>query len=317
MDKIRIGVIGAGVLGSYHIDKCLKNSEVSFTGFYDLDSMRRQAIADKFSIRAYGDISSLLAVCDAIIIATPCSTHHETALQCLDVGKHVLIEKPLASSFNEGESIVRRAKEKGVVLHVGHSEAHNAAFEKLLSLRPVPRFIEIHRLAVFSPRGTDVSVILDLMVHDLQLVYRLCKEEPIYEKIAATGVPVVSDGIDIASVRLPFPSGCVANLTASRISAKRMRKIRIFARDNYYSVNLDNGEIDRYFITPPPSTGNGLPVSFQKETVPPHDALEYELKFFVEAIQGGFREQAVGGAEALVTLKVADVILKLIASGTI
>ena len=316
MGKIRIGIIGAGVLGTYHIGKCLKNSEVSLAGFYDLDISRRQAIKEKFSIEAYDDVSSLLAGCDAVIVATPCSTHREMALQCLDAGKHLLIEKPLAASYSEGLDIVRRAKEKGVVLHVGHSEAHNAAFEKLLSLRPVPRFIEIHRLAVFSPRGTDVSVILDLMVHDLQLVYRLCKEEPLYEKIAATGVPVVSDGIDIASVRLPFPSGCVANLTASRISAKRMRKIRIFARDNYYSVNLDNGEIDRYFITPPPSVRTGLPVSFQKETVPPHDALEYELKTFVEAIRGISREQAVGGAEALITLKVADVILKLIASGT-
>jgi predicted dehydrogenase len=317
MDKVRIGVIGAGVLGSYHIGKCLKNADVSLTGFYDLDVQRRQAIREKFSIRGFDDISSLLAVCDAVIVATPCSTHRETAMQCLDAGKHVLIEKPLAASYAEGFDIVRRAKEKGVVLHVGHSEAHNAAFEKLLSFRPIPRFIEIHRLAVFSPRGTDVSVILDLMVHDLQLVHRLCKEEPIYERIAATGVPVVSDGIDIASVRLPFPSGCVANLTASRISAKRMRKIRIFARDNYYSVNLENGEIDRYFITQPPSPGNGLPVSFQKEIAPPQDALEYELKVFVEAIRGVSCEQAVEGAEALITLKVADVILKLIASGTI
>ena len=313
MDRLRIGVIGAGVLGSYHIGKCLKNPDVSLVGFYDSAPSRQAAVKEQFAVNAYDDMTALLAVCDAAIIATPCSTHNETALRSLAAGVHLLIEKPLAASYAEGFEIVRAAKKAGGVLHVGHSEAHGAAFGKLLSFHPVPRFIEIHRLAAYSPRGTDVSVILDLMVHDLQLVHRLCKEEPVYEKIAATGVPVISSGIDIASVRLPFPSGCVANLTASRISAKRMRKIRIFAKDNYYSVDLDKSVIDRYFLESGSSPSEIPPVSFQTETVLPHDALECELQAFINAIKGAPHEQAVGGEEALITLKISDVILKLIA----
>jgi predicted dehydrogenase len=315
MALIRIGVIGAGVLGSYHIAKCLKNTEVSLAGFYDSDPARRKTVGEKFSAAAYDDMASLLAGCDAAIIATPSSTHCEIALQSLAAGVHLLIEKPLAASYDQGAEIVRAAGKAGVVLHVGHSEAHGAAFERLLSLRPVPRFIEIHRLAAYSPRGTDVSVIQDLMVHDLQLVHRLCKEEPVYEKIAATGVPVISDGIDIASVRLSFPSGCVANLTASRISANRMRKIRIFAKDNYFSVDLDKCVIDRAFLDPKNLSPGVLPVSFQKETVISHDALERELHAFVSAINGRTHDHAVGGGEALVTLKMCDVILSIIAAG--
>jgi predicted dehydrogenase len=310
MGKLRIGVIGAGVLGSHHIGKCLKNPEVTLTGFYDSDVRRRHLVNEQFSVHAHDEVSSLLSASDAVIIATPCSTHREIGLRCLAAGKHLLIEKPLAASYEEGLDLVQQAREAAVVLHVGHSEAFNPAFGKVLSFHPDPRFIEIHRLAAFSPRGTDVSVILDLMVHDLQLIMRLCKEEPVYGSIAATGVPVVSDGIDIASVRLSFPSGCVANLTASRISAKRMRKIRIFANNNYFSVNLDNGEIEHYFL----SSGKVVP-DFQKETAAPRDALESELQAFVDAVNGVSNEQAVTGKEALAVLKITDVILKMIAAG--
>jgi predicted dehydrogenase len=315
ISSLRIGVIGAGVLGSHHIAKCLKNPEVTLTGFYDSDVRRRHAVKEQLSVHAHDDMASLLSGCDAVIIATPGSTHREIGLACLAAGKHLLVEKPLAASYAEGADLVRRAQEAGVVLHVGHSEAFNAAFGKLLSLRPDPRFIEIHRLAAYSPRGTDVSVILDLMVHDLQLIVRLCGEEPLFDKIAATGVPVISDGIDIASVRLAFPSGCVANLTASRISAKRMRKIRVFAKDNYFSVDLDKGEIDHYFLSSENSAGGGPAVSFQKETALPRDALESELMAFVDAVKGGSAEHAVAGKEALPILKISDVILKMIAEG--
>jgi predicted dehydrogenase len=188
-----------------------------------------------------------------------------------------------------------------------------------MSLRPNPRFIEIHRLAQFSPRGTDVPVVLDLMVHDLQLLLRLCREEPLYDKIAATGVPVVSDDVDIANARIPFPSGCVVNLTASRISAKRMRKLRLFERDNYYSVDLDKEEIEHYALTHSPSKppagvapGVALPIAFTRETVPHVDALETELASFVAAIRGADAPGAIQGDEALAVLKITDTILALI-----
>ncbi len=313
MNNLRIGVIGAGVLGAHHIGKCLKNGSVRLCGFFDSDAGRRQSVKEKFSVPAFDDTDSLLRACDAVILATPGSTHGEIGRKCLDAGKHLLVEKPLAASYDEGLDLVGRARKAGVILHVGHSEAFNPAFGKVLSQCPPPRFIEIHRLAAFSPRGTDVSVILDLMVHDLQLILRLCKEEPAYDKIAATGVPVVSSGIDIASVRVAFPSGCVANLTASRISAKRMRKIRIFAKDNYFSVDLDKGEVERYFLSAGAAASGGIPVAVEKNSVPPRDALESELAAFVDAVGGNRSEEAVTGVEALSVLKVSDVILRMIA----
>lgn len=200
-----------------------------------------------------------------------------------------------------------------MVLHVGHSEAFNSSFVKLLSLEPSPRFIEVHRLAQYSPRGTNVSVILDLMVHDLQLVLRLCGEEPLCGEIAATGVPVVSSGIDIANVRIPFPSGCVVNCTASRISAKRMRKLRLFARDNYYSVDLDKEEIEHYYLTGAAEPDKPLPVGFDREKTKHVDALESELAAFVGEILGKPGQKGVTGAEALAVLKITDTILALIA----
>jgi predicted dehydrogenase len=309
MNKIRVGVVGAGVLGSYHINKCLANPKVHLCGFYDLDPNRRLAVREKLHVQCHADLDSLLAETTAVIIATPASTHLDIARRCLEQGKHAFIEKPLAASFSEGQVLVESAEKQGVVLHVGHSEAFNATFAKLLSYNPRPRFMEIHRLAQYSPRGTDVPVVLDLMVHDLQLIMRLCREEPDCDKIAATGVPVISDDIDIANVRLIFPSGCVANLTASRISAKRMRKIRIFSKDNYFSADLDKGELDHYFLAPGALSRQGVPFAFNKETVLPVDALEAEQSAFFNEISGG-GHGGVPGKEALAVLKVTDCIMR-------
>jgi len=316
MDKIRVGVIGAGVLGSYHIGKCLGNPRVECVGFFDLDALRRQTVAEKFSVRAFDDLSSLVDSAAALIVATPASTHVDIARGCLDRGKHLLIEKPMAASFSEGRILVESAEKNRVVLHVGHSEAFNATFTKLLSYGPKPRFMEVHRLAQYSPRGTDVAVVLDLMVHDLHLILRLCKEEPDYDAIAATGVPVISNDIDIANVRLVFPSGCVANLTASRISAKRMRKIRIFSKDNYFSADLDSGVVDHYFMTDARPLAQGMPFNFQKETVAPVDALEAEHNAFFNEIMGEGRGVGVQGKEALSVLKIADSIMQQLQTKT-
>ncbi len=312
MAKVTIGVIGAGVLGSYHIQKCLKNKDVDFAGFHDSSANRRAEVAKKLGARPWDAMEGLVDVCDAVIVATPSSTHAAVALACMGKKKHVLVEKPLAPSFAEGKALVEAARERGVVLHVGHSEAFNSSFVKLLSLAPTPKFIEIHRLAQYSPRGTDVPVILDLMVHDVHLVLRLLSEEPRYDAIAATGVPVVSQDIDIANVRIPFPSGCVVNCTASRISAKKMRKLRLFARDNYYSVDLDKEEIEHYFLTGAAQAGRPLPVEFSKDKTRHTDALEAELAAFVAAIAGAPDHKGVSGEEALKVLKVTDTIMGLL-----
>jgi predicted dehydrogenase len=317
MEKVTIGVIGAGVLGSFHLQKFLKDPGVTLSGFLDISEERRKAVSDTLGVSAFETPQGLIAASEALIIATPSSTHVDMAMRCLDAGKHTLIEKPLAPSYEQGRTLVARANERGVVLHVGHSEAFNAAFVKLLSLSPRPRFIEIHRLAQFSARGIDVPVVLDLMVHDLQLLLRLCKEEPLYDKIAATGVPVISDDVDIANARIPFPSGCVVNLTASRISAKRMRKLRLFERDSYYSVDLDKEEIEHYALThreapDQDAAGTGLPIAYTSEVVPHVDALETEHAAFVGEIRGSVTQGGVKGDEALAVLKITDTILSLI-----
>jgi predicted dehydrogenase len=322
MDKVAVGVIGAGVLGSFHLQKCLKNPDVALIGFYDISEERRRTVSEKLGVGVFETPESLIAKSEALIIATPSSTHVDMAMRCLDAGRHALVEKPLAPSYAQGRTLVTRARERGVVLHVGHSEAFNAAFVKLVSYQPSPRFIEIHRLATFSPRGTDVPVVLDLMVHDLQLLLRLCKEEPLYDKIAATGVPVVSDDVDIANARIPFPSGCVVNLTASRISAKRMRKLRLFERDNYYSVDLEKEEIEHYALTrtnPPAGApaALGLPIEIEHETVTHVDALETELAAFVGEIRGAGAPEGVKGDEALAVLKITDTIMSLISGNQI
>jgi predicted dehydrogenase len=313
MSEVRIGVIGAGVLGSYHIQKCLKNRDVAFAGFFDVSSERRAEVSKKLGVMAWDNMDGLIATSDAFIVATPSSSHVKIAQRCIEAKKHVLVEKPLAPSHDEGAALVRRAAEQNVVLHVGHSEAFNASFVKLQSFMPSPRFIEVHRLAQYSPRGTDVSVILDLMVHDLQLILRLLGGEPRYDAIAATGVPVVSTGIDIANVRIPFASGCVVNCTASRISAKRMRKLRLFEKDNYYSVDLEKEEIEHYYLTGAAVPGEPLPVGFDREKPKHADALESELAAFADEILGKPGLAGVKGEEALSVLKITDTILALIA----
>ncbi len=312
-EPVKIGVMGAGVLGSYHIQKCLKSKDVTLVGFYDVSAGRRAEVEKKLGARPWLDMNLLVDACDACIIATPSSSHASVAAACIEKKRHVLIEKPLAASLLEGGALVDLAGRLGVVLHVGHSESFNSAFVNLQSLAPVPQFIEIDRLAQYSPRGTDVPVILDLMVHDVQLVLRLLREEPRYEAIAATGVPVVSHDIDIANVRIPFPSGCVVNCTASRISTKRMRKLRLFARDNYYSVDLDKEEIEHYFLSGPAVTGQPLPVQFSRKKSGHADALEAELAAFVAAIRGEKGAGGVDGTEALGVLKVTDKIMALLA----
>lgn len=309
MEALRIGVAGAGVLGAYHIEKCRKRADLILAGVCDPDPARRSTAAERFGVSTYGDIEELLPHVDAVIVASPASTHGRVALAALRAGRHVLVEKPLASSVDEGEALTAAARDKGLVLHVGHSELYNPAFKRLLSYMPAPKFMEIHRLAAFSPRGTDVSVVLDLMVHDLYLVQRLLHgEEPEAAAIAAAGVPVLSGDIDIANVRMPYPSGCVVNLTASRISLAKMRKLRIFQEKSYFSVDLDSREIVHCCVAESPRPG-AMPIEMRKELVEQSDALEEEHDSFVGALRG--RESGgTTGAEALQVLRIADSIMQ-------
>ena len=241
-DKLKVGVIGTGVLGKYHTKLYKANPKAELVGIYDVMPAAAQAAAREFETRAFPSIEALAAECDALTIAVPATKHAETALPLIEQGKHLLVEKPIASEVADARTMVDAAAKKGIVLAVGHVERFNPAMDYLETHRTKTLFIEAHRLAKYPPprpgqlrRGTEVSVVLDLMIHDLDLVLNMVGEE--VEKFDAVGVPILSNTEDIANVRLKFKNGAVANVTASRVSAEPMRKFRVFQTDSYTSMD--------------------------------------------------------------------------------
>ena len=233
---IKIGVLGAGHLGKIHL-KCIKASEyLELVGFYDPDLDNAQKVAASFGTRAFETAEALINAVDAVDIVTPTVLHFDLAQQAARKGKHIFIEKPLTHTVAEAEELIKITTENKVKVQVGHVERFNPAFLSLGDVRISPMFVEAHRLATFNPRGTDVSVVLDLMIHDIDLILHLVDSE--VKSIHASGVAVVSQSPDIANARIEFENGCVANLTASRMSLKQMRKIRFFQRDAYISLDF-------------------------------------------------------------------------------
>lgn len=242
-DPLNVGVVGVGHLGSYHLQKYACHAGVSAIAIYDPDHDRAQAQAGSVDpdrpVTVCGSLEACLEQSDAVSIAAPTSEHFNLVRQALEAGCDVLVEKPIASRSEEAWELVEAAGSAGRILHVGHVERFNPALQGLETEDLRPGFIEAHRLAPWNPRGTDVPVVHDLMVHDLDLILHLVGEQPV--EVQATGVSVITGSIDIANVRLSFPGGCVANVTASRVSLAPMRKLRIFQRDAYLSLDLQKG----------------------------------------------------------------------------
>ena len=233
---IKIGVLGAGHLGKIHL-KCIQASNfLELVGFYDPDLDNAQKVAASFDTRAFETAEALINAVDAVDIVTPTVFHFDLAQLAAHKGKHIFIEKPLTHTVAEAEALIKITAENNVKVQVGHVERFNPAFLSLGDVRISPMFVEAHRLATFNPRGTDVSVVLDLMIHDIDLILHLVNSE--VKSIHASGVAVVSETPDIANARIEFENGCVANLTASRMSLKQMRKIRFFQRDAYISLDF-------------------------------------------------------------------------------
>ena len=233
---IKIGVLGAGHLGKIHL-KCIQASDfLQLVGFYDPDLDNAQKVAASFGVHAFETAEALINAVDAVDIVTPTVLHFDLAQQAARKGKHIFIEKPLTHTVAEAEALIKITDENNVKVQVGHVERFNPAFLSLGDVRISPMFVEAHRLAMFNPRGTDVSVVLDLMIHDIDLILHLVDSE--VKSIHASGVAVVSQSPDIANARIEFENGCVANLTASRMSLKQMRKIRFFQRDAYISLDF-------------------------------------------------------------------------------
>jgi predicted dehydrogenase len=233
---LKIGVLGVGHLGKIHI-KCIKEiPEYELAGFYDPDDQKSEEAAGELGLKRYDSIAALIEDVDVVDIVTPTVSHYECAVDAIKRGKHIFIEKPVSSTVEEAEELIELSREAGVKVQVGHVERFNPAFLAVKEELDNPMFVESHRLAQFNPRGTDVPVVLDLMIHDIDIVLHVIKSE--VKKVAASGVNIVSDTPDIANARIEFVNGAVANLTASRISMKNMRKSRFFQRDAYISVDF-------------------------------------------------------------------------------
>ena len=239
MSATRAGVIGAGALGFHHARILREVAGAEMVGIYDADPARAATVSAELGVRAFPTREALLEAVDAAVVAVPTTAHAEVALAALDAGVHLLIEKPIAASVEEADAIVGRAEANGLVVATGHVERFNGALRACEPYLDDPRFIESHRLAPFNPRGTDVAVVLDLMIHDIDLVLSLAGR-PV-EGVDAVGVPVLTPGADIANARISFEGGAVANITASRVSFERMRKIRFFQHSGYMSLDLAAG----------------------------------------------------------------------------
>ncbi len=325
---LKIGVLGAGHLGKIHIRQIRGLSAVyDLQGFFDPDATNAAAVSEEFGIRAFGSMEELIAAVDVVDVVTPTINHFECANKALRMSKHVFIEKPLANTVQEARDLMRLAKEADVKVQVGHVERFNPAFISASPYLAQPMFIETHRLAQFNPRGTDVSVVLDLMIHDIDIVLSVVKSS--VKKISTSGVAVVSDTPDIANARIEFDNGCVANLTASRISLKNMRKSRFFQKDAYISVDFlkKSTEVVRLKEvegTPDPlavilDLGEGKPskqIWFENPAVDDSNAIREELRTFAQAIIEDKKPQVTieDGFEALhVAHQIADK-LKLLPS---
>lgn len=291
---LKIGVFGAGHLGKIHIQQWKEVSGVELVGFYDPDDSNAASTQAQYNIPRYTDELELIQAIDAADVVSTTTTHYDVAKKCLLNGKHLFIEKPLAHTLEQGLELVTLVKEAHVKCQVGHVERYNPAFLSLKDMAMNPMFIETHRLAQFNPRGTDVSVILDLMIHDIDIIMHLVKSR--VRRVSASGVSVMSETADIANARIEFDNGCVANLTASRISLKKMRKMRIFQRDAYISIDfldkkteiikLKDADGPKGMMDIPLEMANGdkKVISVDMPEIPLTNAIRSELEEFVHSI---------------------------------
>jgi predicted dehydrogenase len=298
----RAAVVGVGYLGAFHADKYASLDDVDLVAVVDVDPARAQAIATRCRTEAATDYRTLFGRVDCVSLAVPTPLHFALTMEFLTHGIDVLVEKPLTASVADGRALVDAAERAGRILQVGHLERFNPAIRALAGVVTQPRFIECHRLAPFTERGTDVDVILDLMIHDLDVILSLVRAD--VQAVEAVGVPVLSESADIANARLRFTSGCIANITASRVALKRERKIRIFQTDTYVSVDYG----DKHVRICRRLTGDDGPtITVDEHALGDSDALFDEIEHFVHAVRTR-RRPLVDGRTALRALEVAELI---------
>jgi len=309
MKKVRIGVIGVGYVGDLHAQKYAAMEDVDLVGVADRDFARAQKVARRYNTTPYSSHTELLPFLDGASLAVPTVSHFEIGYEMLARGVNLLIEKPITLNLGDAERLIGRAKEHGAILQIGHVERFNPAVIKMESLISKPIFIESHRLNVFTTRGTDVDVVLDLMIHDLDIILHIVDSD--IEELDAVGMPVVHDKIDIANVRIIFANGTVANVTASRVSSESRRMLRIFQPDSHISVDYGNRRITVTQLNGDKTRAERSPVVHREEEFPNSDPLADQLSSFVEAIQKG-SEPKVSGAEGMKALAVSLSIIEQI-----
>jgi predicted dehydrogenase len=306
VQKIRVGVIGVGYLGRFHAQKYAAMDDVELVGVADIDPSLAKAVAEECSTSAYGNYQELLDKIDAVSIVVPTIYHHEVAVACLEQKIDILVEKPFTTTLEEADNLIAQAEEAGCILQVGHLEQFNPAVMAMKPLLTHPLFIEAHRISVFKNRGTDVDVVLDLMIHDIDIILSII-DSPL-QTIHTVGAPVITPLTDIANARLIFENGCTANVTVSRISMANIRRMRIFQPGTYLSVDFTKKEIMSVRLKKQPQ--NAVPVpEITKQAFSDQEILELELKDFIASVRNRTRPCVSGfeGRRALdVALQVVD-----------
>ena len=316
---LKVGVFGVGHLGKFHLNNWNEIEGIKLVGFYDPDEKSAREVTEKYGIKRYKDPAALMNACDVVDVVAPTTVHFEVVKMAILKSKHVFVEKPLANTMDEAKEILKLAKEANIKFQVGHVERFNPAFLAVKDHANNPMFIEVHRLAQFNPRGTDVSVILDLMIHDIDIILSLVKSN--VKNVHANGVNVLSDTPDIANVRIEFDNGCVANLTSSRISMKKMRKMRLFQKDSYISIDfLDKKtEIIKYktpedkdvFAFDIETKHGKKTIAISAPVIKENNAIKMELQSFVNAINNN-KTTTVTEIDGYRAMEVAHIILEKI-----
>jgi predicted dehydrogenase len=307
---LRAGVIGVGALGQHHARVWADLPGARLVGVHDADPGRAAEVAARHGCTVFADAASLLAEVDAVSVAVPTVSHHAVARLALELGRDVLVEKPITATLAEADDLVALAAARGALLQAGHIERFNPATGVLLEAGKGARFVEVHRLGSFSARSLDVDVVLDLMIHDLDIVLALDGSEPV--QIDAVGVPVLTPRVDIANARLRFASGLIANLTASRVSVEKVRKFRVFAPRTYVSVDFSAREAQVYRLE---ADGTGRPqIASEKRGAPDEEPLRLQIAAFLAAVRTR-ATPVVSGADGRRALALAHAILGRMAAG--
>ena len=319
---LNVGLLGAGHLGKIHLRLLKEVDAINPVGFYDPNAALAESVQEEYGIPAFSSIEALLEVCDAVDIVTPTINHFDCASQALAAGKHVFIEKPVTSTVDEAQQLLKMAREADRIVQVGHVERFNPAFLAADGLDLSPQFVESHRLAMYNPRGTDVSVVLDLMIHDIDVLLSVVRS-PV-KSIHASGVAVVSKAADLANARIAFENGCVANLTASRVSLKNMRRMRFFQHSAYVAIDFLEKSTEVVKLSDDqPTSGMSFPIGvgessrflqYEKAQVQEGNAIKLELECFAASILNGDPVR-VSLADGVAALEVAQHVAEEIERG--